>query len=88
MPKTSKKQEPIQEITRDMNIGEIMTRFPEAAEIMMSYGLHCIGCAISMYETLEMGCKTHGMSDEDIDNLVEDINECRKELMEKQDKKK
>ena len=61
-------------ITRDMNIGEVLQIAPEAAEIMMMYGLHCIGCHVSFYESIEMGAKAHGLTEDLIDNMVEDMN--------------
>jgi hybrid cluster-associated redox disulfide protein len=61
-------------VTKDMTIGEILEKCPASAIIMASYGLHCVGCAISTSETLEDGCKSHMLSDEDINSLVKDIN--------------
>jgi len=62
-------------ISKDMTIGEILEICPASAIIMASYGLHCVGCAISTSETLEGGCRAHMLPDEDIDKLVKEINE-------------
>lgn len=61
-------------ITKDMNIGEILQNNEKAAEIMMGYGLHCIGCHISLHESLQDGCSAHGLDDETIDKMVAEIN--------------
>ena len=61
-------------ITKDMTIGEILEKCPASAIIMASYGLHCVGCAISTSESLDDGCKSHMLSEAEIDNLVKDIN--------------
>ena len=61
-------------ITREMTLGELVQRFPEAAMLLAEKGLHCIGCHMSGMETVEQGCRAHGMSEEDIDKLVEDMN--------------
>jgi len=61
--------------TKDMNIGEIIERFPQAAEVMLKHGLHCIGCHVNPYETLKMGCGAHGISSKDIDKIVKEIND-------------
>jgi len=61
-------------ITKEMTFGEILKLCPDSAEILFSYGLHCIGCHIAVVETLEQGCKAHGLSDEDIDAIVNKIN--------------
>jgi hybrid cluster-associated redox disulfide protein len=61
-------------VTKDMIIGDILKESPLAARVMMKHGLHCIGCAVSTEESLEDGCKVHGLSDEQIDSMVDEIN--------------
>ena len=67
------------EITKEMPIGEIVQRHPETREVFLKYGLHCVGCPVSMMESLEQGAAGHGLSEEDIANLVKDLNEKIKE---------
>jgi len=62
-------------ITKDMNISDVVFKYPKAAEIMLDYGLHCVGCAASSFDTIEAGAKIHGLPDEEIDEMVERINE-------------
>ena len=62
-------------INRTMSIGEIIQIFPDSVEIMMSHGLHCVGCHVASWESLEEGCRGHGMSDDKIEHLVNEINE-------------
>jgi hybrid cluster-associated redox disulfide protein len=69
----------MEKITKDMGITEIVQKKPEAAEIMMEAGMHCLGCMASQYESLEQGCKVHGMDDKQIDSMVEKINKAKKE---------
>ncbi|MCR4335988.1 MAG: iron-sulfur cluster assembly accessory protein [archaeon] len=64
-----------EQITSDMNIGEVVARFPETAEIMMGYGLHCIGCHVNPYESIQDGASAHGMKQETIDGMVKEMNE-------------
>ena len=61
-------------ITKDMLIGEVVEKHPVAAQIMMEKGLHCIGCHVAHYETIEQGCLSHGITEEEIDKMVEEIN--------------
>jgi len=68
------KTETKQIVTKDMTIGDIIKSYPEAVEIMLSYGLHCVGCQVQFWETLEGGCLGHGFDEEKINNLVKDIN--------------
>lgn len=63
-----------EKITKDMNLKEIVQKNPKAAEIMMGYGLHCIGCMASQFESLEQGCRVHGLDEKQIDEMVEKIN--------------
>ncbi len=63
-------------ITKDMNIREIVQKHPIAAEVMFKYGLHCVGCHVAQWETLEQGCQAHAMSTEKIDEMVKEINEA------------
>ncbi len=52
-------------ITKKSRMSEILKKNPEAAEILFSAG---------MGEILEDGCKAHGMSDKEIDELVKKLN--------------
>ena len=70
------------EITKQTPIGELVKDHPETVEVFLKFGLHCIGCPVSMMETIEQGAAGHGMSDEEIDNLVKELNEKIKEKSE------
>ena len=62
------------EITGKMTFGEILHDHPESVEILFNNGLHCIGCGMAMYETLEEGCQAHGMNKKEIDALIKKLN--------------
>ena len=76
------KTETKQIVTKDMTIGDILKNYPEAVEIMLSYGLHCVGCQVQFWETLEGGCLGHGFEEEKINKLVRDINAAIQEVPE------
>jgi len=61
-------------ITKEMPIEEIINKIPNAAEIMFSNGLHCVGCHVAASESLEEGAKAHGLSDKQISDMVKEIN--------------
>ena len=63
------------EITKDIKIGELVQKHPQAAQILFDYGLHCIGCHVSAFESLEDGFKGHGLDDKKIEEAVKKINE-------------
>lgn len=62
-------------VNKDMTLGDVVKQFPAAAGIMMKYGLHCIGCHVSEYETVEQGAQSHGMSNKEIEKMLNDIND-------------
>ena len=63
-------------IKRDQNLGEIAQKHPEAAKVMLEYGLHCVGCFANRFDSVEVGAKLHGMSDSDVDEMLEEINQA------------
>jgi len=61
-------------ITKNMKLGEIIGKYPDTIEIFMKNGLHCIGCHVAAFETIEEGAKAHGMSEKDIESMIKDLN--------------
>ena len=62
-------------ITKETLISKLIDEHPDVAEILMSYGLHCVGCHFSEFDTLEDGAMVHGLDDKDIELMVKDVNE-------------
>ena len=58
-------------ITGATLIGEIVSQYPEAIEVLLSIGMHCLGCPHSQMESLEEACMVHGVP---TDRVVEAIN--------------
>jgi len=75
-----------QKINREMTIEEIFKRFPSKSQVlaqeMTNAGLHCVGCSASTWETVEAGMYSHGMTDEQIEDLLGKLNKL---LDEKED---
>ncbi len=65
---------PPQYVTKEMLLGEVVAKHPKAAFVMLQYGLHCIGCHVSYYETIEQGCLGHGMPPHVMEEMLEDVN--------------
>ena len=59
------------EINEDTKIGEIVEKYPEKVDVLLSAGMHCIGCPASQAETLEEACMVHGI---DVEDLLKEIN--------------
>ena len=62
----------MENITKDMTIGEILRKAPQVAPVLMEAGMHCLGCPSSQMESLEEAAMVHGM---DADVLVQQIND-------------
>ncbi len=60
-----------QKITADTLIADCLELNPDAAEILMSAGMHCFGCALAHGETIAEAVAVHG---EDLDALLEKLN--------------
>lgn len=68
-------QEQFQKISKDTTIGEIVEKYPQVVDTLTSFGVHCVGCHVSPFESLEMGFKGHGMDDNTIADAVKKLNE-------------
>ena len=58
-------------VTKDITIGELLKQAPEVAPVLMSAGMHCLGCPASQAESIEDAAMVHGL---DVDQLMADIN--------------
>jgi hybrid cluster-associated redox disulfide protein len=43
------------------NIRDLVAAFPMAEDVLTAFGLHCSGCGVNKYETLEKGAAAHGL---------------------------
>lgn len=58
-------------VNKDMNIMEAVEKYPVIAQVLMRYGLGCVGCIISSAETLGEGIAAHGLNP---DIIIEEVN--------------
>jgi len=65
-------------ITKHTSISEIIEKFPEAAEILMEYGLMCVGCPLAGKHSLEAIKNIYGFSERDIEEILIKINKLIK----------
>lgn len=59
-----------------MKIADVAGRYPEAADVFMAYGLHCVGCHVSALETVGEGAAGHGMPPKEIDEMIAEANKA------------
>ena len=61
----------MERVTKDMNIMEAVEKYQIIAQVLMRYGLGCVGCIISRAETLGEGIAVHGLNP---DMIIEEVN--------------
>lgn len=67
-------------VTKKMLVGELVSNYPESAEVLFGIGMHCLGCPASQAESLEDACAVHGVSTEEVVKAINDkIAESRAE---------
>lgn len=60
------------EVNKSMTIGEIISKNEKAIEILMSFGMGCVGCPSAQAESIEEACQVHGL---DVNELIEKLKE-------------
>jgi len=58
-------------LTKDMTIAEALKLKPQIAGVLMSKGMHCLGCVIAQGETVEQAAEVHGLN---ADELIQELN--------------
>jgi len=82
------KQEKKLYIHKGMTIGETVSMYPETVQVMQDNGIHCVGCHVSHWETLEQGFKGHyGMADDKLNMFIGQLNDAVDSVRNKEAKK-
>ena len=58
-------------ITENTTIFEAIQINPNAGEILMSFGMHCLGCALAHGETVGEAAQVHGA---DLEEMLRQLN--------------
>ncbi len=61
----------MENINKEMTIGEVLAKDTNTARIFIQYGMHCLGCPHSQGESIEQAGMVHGV---DVDALVGELN--------------
>lgn len=61
-------------IDENTNIAELIEENPELNDTLYEYGLYCGNCYAAGFDTLEAGAKSHGLEDDEIEELIEELN--------------
>ena len=52
----------------------MISLYPETAEVFLAYGLHCVGCFASSFDSITAGAQIHGMGLNEIEDMVKEVN--------------
>ena len=63
-------------VSKDITIGDFVRKFPTAVPTLISFGVHCVGCHVAEFETIEQGLMGHGMTSEQVTVAVKKLNEA------------
>jgi hybrid cluster-associated redox disulfide protein len=61
-----------EKITEDMNIKEVIDKYPETVGVFAKYNMGCIGCIAASFERLKDIAAAHGI---DVKAFVKELNE-------------
>lgn len=61
-------------VNKDTSIYELVTIDPELNDVLYEYGLYCGNCIAASWDTLEEGAKMHGLEDDEIEELIQELN--------------
>lgn len=63
-----------EKITENTLIFDALQINPNAGEILMAYGMHCLGCALAHGETVGEAAGVHGA---DLEKMLEELNDIK-----------
>jgi hybrid cluster-associated redox disulfide protein len=65
-------------ITKNMKLGELIKKYPKAAMMLLDEGIHCVGCGMAFFETVEQGLASHGKTEKEMKEILKKMNEAVK----------
>ena len=60
------------QITKDMIIADIIAVDTNLITVLMSAGMHCVGCPSAQGESLEEACFVHGLDADEVEAALND----------------
>lgn len=65
----------MQPVEKNIPIEELIRKHPFSVHYLMKKGIKCIVCGEPIWGTLEDAAKEKGLSEQDVDRIVEELNE-------------
>jgi len=66
-------------VSKDIAIEELVKNYPRSVGFLMEKGIKCFVCGEPLWGTLESSAREKGMSDRQIDRIVDELNELLEE---------
>lgn len=62
-------------VTQQTIFGELLDAYPETAEVLKQYlgEAYCLTCPGRMFDTIGNGAVVHGLSEQQMESLIEDL---------------
>ena len=60
-----------EKITKDMNIKDVISKYPEVVPVFAKYNMGCIGCIAASFEKISYIAQVHGVN---VEAFVEELN--------------
>ncbi len=61
----------------DQSVSEIMTTWPQTVRVFLRHGMHCVGCKVGPFHTIEDACLEYHLDEADFRRELEGaINEA------------
>jgi hybrid cluster-associated redox disulfide protein len=57
-------------------IADVVREYPEVTDMFLDFGIHCVGCYVSEFETIEQGILGHGFAEEELEAFLTQLNEA------------
>ncbi len=64
-----------EKITADMNIKEVIEKYPQTVPVFGKYNMGCIGCIAASFERIKDIAGVHGV---DVNSFLKDLNDALK----------
>lgn len=69
-------------ITADMTIAQVVSAYPHVLRVLYDFGLGCVGCPSSQFETIEEASYVHGFEAEE---LLQELNDALNDIEEEEE---
>ena len=64
--------------TAEMTVDNVMRQWPSTIRVFVDFGMHCVGCPIATFHSVDEACREHGI---DLGKFLERLGEARSAQM-------